>query len=104
MQFIAETKFYIKAEADKLHLNFEIVDTEVLSLSFTPVNYFIVTNMDLALFKATQVLKKNLHTRVFGSQFPSLPRQSPRTRVDKDSVIYYDASAVASGYGKQSNK
>ncbi len=50
--------------------------------------------MNLALFKATQVLKKNLNWHVFGSGFPSLPRQSPMTRVDKDSVIYYDASAV----------
>lgn len=50
--------------------------------------------MNLALFKATQVLKKNLNWYVFGSGFSSLPRQSPMTRVDKDSVIYYDASAV----------
>lgn len=65
-----------------------------MSLSFKPVNNFIVTNMNLALFKATQILKKNLNWRVFGSGFPSLARQSPKTRVDKDSVIYYDASAV----------
>ena len=95
LQFMAETKFYIKAEADKLALNFEIVETEIMSLSFTPVNGFIVTNINLALFKASQVFKKNLNWKVFGSGFPSLPRQSPKTRVDKDSVIYYDASAVA---------
>ncbi len=64
-------------------------------MSFTPVNGFIVTNMNLALFKASQVLQKNLNWRVFGSGFPSLPRQSPKTRVDQDSVIYYDASAIA---------
>lgn len=50
--------------------------------------------MNLALFKASQVLKKNLNWKVFGSGFPSLARQSPMTRVDKDSVLYYDASAV----------
>jgi hypothetical protein len=51
--------------------------------------------MNLALFKANQVLQKNLHWRVFGSDFPSLARQSPKTRVDKDTVIYWDASALA---------
>jgi hypothetical protein len=65
-----------------------------MSLSFTPVNGFIVTNMNLALFKATEVLKKNLNWRVFGSGFPSLPRDMPLTRVDATQVIYYDSSAV----------
>jgi hypothetical protein len=65
-----------------------------MSLSFTPVNGFFVTNMNLALFKATEVLKKNLNWRVFGSGFPSLPRQTPMTRVDASQVIYYDSSAV----------
>jgi hypothetical protein len=65
-----------------------------MSLSFTPVNAFIVTNMNLALFKASQVLKKNLNWKVFGSGFPSLPRQTPMTRVDSTQVIYYDTSAV----------
>ena len=82
LQFIAETKLYIRAGADKLALNFEIIEAEVMSLSFTPVNAFIVTNMNLALFKASQVLKKNLNWKVFGSGFPSLPRQTPMTRVD----------------------
>ena len=59
------------------------------------MNGFIVTNMNLALFKASQVLQKNLNWRVFGSGYPSLPRQSPITRVDADTVIYYDASAIA---------
>ncbi len=94
LQFIAETRFYIKAGADKLALNFEIVEAEVMSLSFTPVNAFIVTNMNLALFKASQVLKKNLNWKVFGSGFPSLPRQTPKTRVDSNQVMYYDTSAV----------
>jgi len=95
LQFVAETRFYIEASSDKLALNFKIVEAEVLSLAFTPVNYFIVTNMNLALFKATEVIKKNLNWRVFGSDFPSLPRQSPKTRVDENSTIYWDASAIS---------
>jgi len=84
-------------------LDFQIVDAEVMSLSFTPVNGFIVTNMNLALFKASQVLKKNLNWNVFGSGFPSLPRQSPKTRVNNDSVIYYDASAVGESYQQRNH-
>lgn len=94
LQFIAETRIYIKAFADKKTLNFQVLDADVMSLSFTPVNNFIVTNMNLALFKASQVLKKNIGSSVFGTGFPSLSRQSPVTRVDNDSVIYYDSSAV----------
>ena len=76
-------------------MNFEIVEADVTSLTFTPVNNYIVSNMNLALFKATQVIKKNLNWKVFGSGYSTLPRQSPRTRVDKDQVIYWDASATA---------
>ncbi len=39
-------------------------------------------------------MKKNLKFKTFGTGFPLLGRQSPKTRVDADSVIYYDASAV----------
>lgn len=59
--------------------------------------------MNLALFKATQVLKKNLNWKVFGSGFPSLHRQSPKTRVDRDSVMYYDASAIASNFNYEAS-
>ena len=94
LQFVAITRSFIKASADKLALNFQIVDADVLALSFTPVNNFVVTNMMLALFKATKVLKKNLNWKVFGTGFPSLPRKNPMTKVDKDSVIYYEAPAT----------
>lgn len=63
-------------------------------MTFSPVDNFYVSNLNLAMFKADQVIKKNLKHRVFGCGFPSLPRESPRTRVDHDYVIYYDASAV----------
>ncbi len=93
LQFIAQTKFYIRAYADKLALNFDLHEADVLSLSFTPVNSFIVTNMNLALFKANQVIQKHLKSKLFGSGFPSIPRASPKTRVDTNYTIYYDAAS-----------
>jgi hypothetical protein len=78
---LAETRFFIKAYADKLALNFEVVSAEALSLAFIPVNSYFVTNMNLALFKFNEVMKKMKAQKVFGTGFPTVPRQSPRTRV-----------------------
>jgi len=78
---LAETRFFIKAYADKLALNFEVASAEALSLEFIPVNNYFVNNMNLALFKFNEVMKKMKNQKVFGTGYPSIPRQSPRTRV-----------------------
>ena len=54
--------------------------------------------MNLALFKAGQVMNKNIKAKVFGTGFPSIPRESPKTRVDQNWTIYYDTSALNSTY------
>lgn len=74
-------------------MNFEITDATVKSLSFTPVNNFFVTNLNLAFFKAEQVLKKNIGQKVFGTGFPTIPMQFPKTSLDREKVMFYDAAA-----------
>jgi hypothetical protein len=36
-----------------------------------------------------------LKSQLFGTGFPTLPRQLPKTRVDQDKTIFYDASAFS---------
>jgi hypothetical protein len=40
-------------------------------------------------------MKKMKAQKVFGTGYPSLARQSPRTRVEDKWVLYYDSSAHA---------
>jgi hypothetical protein len=44
------------------------------------------------LFKANEVLRKLRGIKVFGSGFPSLPRELPATEVTDDYTIFYDNS------------
>ena len=61
-------------------------------MSFEPVGDFHVSNINLAMFKANQILHKLKGVKVFGTGFPSLPREFPKTEVTEDYVIYYDGS------------
>jgi hypothetical protein len=61
-------------------------------MSFDPVDSFYVSNMNLALFKANMAMKSLINTYTFGTGFPTVPRSLPRTKVDKDYVVYYDSS------------
>ncbi len=36
-----------------------------------------------------------MKSQLFGTGFPTLPRQLPKTRVDQDKTIFYDASAFS---------
>lgn len=92
MNFSADVRFFIEARADKIELDFTIVDAEAVNLNFKPVGSYFVGNINLALFKANQVLHKLKGTKVFGTGFPSLAREAPGTEVTQDYVVYYDLS------------
>jgi hypothetical protein len=53
-----------------------------------------VTNIALATYKANQVLHKLIGTTTFGTGYPILPRELPKTRVDTDYAFFYDASHI----------
>lgn len=65
---------------------------EVLNLSFEPVRNFYVGNMVLATYKVKSILKNLVNTHLFGTGFPTLERDSPKTSVERESVLYYDNS------------
>lgn len=92
LKFTSNNKFYINAEATTKTLSFKIILAEVLNLSFEPVGSFFVSNIPLALYKVNQAMKKLANTFVFGTDFPTVPRDLPKTTVSKDYILYYDAS------------
>ena len=48
LNFEAITKFYVKATVGKYELDFKILDSEVLWLTFHQVNNFTISNLNLA--------------------------------------------------------
>ena len=65
-------------------------------MSFKPVGDFYVNNLNLAMFKVDQILQKLKGQRVFGTGFPSIAREYPKTEVGEDYVVYYDGSHTKS--------
>lgn len=62
-------------------------------MSFMPVADFPPPpNINLAMFKVNQILQKLKGVKVFGSGFPTLAREYPKTEITEDYVIYYDGS------------
>jgi hypothetical protein len=95
MRFKASTRIYIKVEVTTRTLNFRILYADILNLSFQPVGAYVVNNMNLAMFKANSVIKKVSNTYTFGSGFPTIVRELPKAKVEKDSVLYYDSGHFA---------
>jgi hypothetical protein len=94
MKFSAKTKLYIVVAATTSALSFKIIAVEIMDLSFEPVGTYYVGNMDLAMYRATKVFQKLVNTFTFGTDFPSIPRHTPKTRVEHDWVFYYDTSHI----------
>lgn len=74
MRFTASTRLYIHASATTRTLSFKIKEAQLDDLSFDTVGKYVVKNIDLAKFKATQVLKKIENSHTFGTDFPSPTR------------------------------
>ena len=72
MKFESETVYYILVEAGKTKINFSILEADVVNISFKPVGDFYVGNYNLALWKATEVIKKMHNTKVFGDGYPNI--------------------------------
>lgn len=85
-------KIYIVAEATTKTLTFKIIEADMMNLSFQPVGNYFVNNLNLAMFKANSVLRRLANTYTFGTGFPTIPRELPRTKVSRDYVIYFDSS------------
>jgi hypothetical protein len=94
LKFKAATKLYIKAEATTHTLTFKIIEAEVENMSFEPVGSYFVSNIDLAMYKAKSAIRQIINTFTFGTGFPTIPREYPKTRVDTNHVLYYDVSQL----------
>jgi hypothetical protein len=94
LKFKANSKLAIKAEATTHTLTFKIIEAELLNLSFEPVGSYFVSNIQLAMFKANSVIKNIKDTFTFGTGFPTIVREMPKTRVDQEQVLYYDTSHI----------
>ena len=94
MKFTASTRLYIAASLTTKTLSFKISEAQIDDLSFEPVDKYVVKNIELAEFKATQVLKKVENSNVFGTGFPSPTRHNPKIRVERDWVFSYDNSHI----------
>ena len=81
LKFNAGVKLYIKVEAKQVHLDFTIVGTEMVNLNFEAAGQYVVNNMELAKFKANKILDQLKNTRTFGSGFPTVVRDIPKTLV-----------------------
>jgi hypothetical protein len=82
------------AQATTHTLTFKIIEAELLNLSFEPVGSYFVSNIQLAMFKANSVIKNIKDTFTFGTGFPTIVREMPKTRVDQEQVLYYDTSHI----------
>jgi len=92
LKFTAGVKIYIVAEASTKTLTFKITQAEMMNLSFQPVGNYFVNNLNLAMFKANSVLRKLANTYTFGTGFPTISRELPKTKVSRNYVLYYDSS------------
>lgn len=96
MKFTAKTRIFIVAAATNNNLSFKIKLVDIDDLSFQPIGNFFVSNFDLAYWKANRIVQKLANTFTFGTDFPTIQRDSPKTRVDRDWVFYYDNSHLQS--------
>lgn len=96
MKITAKTRIYITVEATTKSLSFKITEAEFDDLTFNPVGNYFVNNIDLAFYRATKILKKVVGTQTFGTGFPTVVRELPKTRVDTNWVFYYDSSHIGS--------
>jgi len=85
---------YIKAGATTKTLTFKLIEAQLENLAFVSGGKYVVKNLELAAFKATQVLKKVENSDAFGTDYPSPTREHPKTRVERDWVFHYDNSHI----------
>lgn len=91
MRFKSTNRIYIKVEVTTRTLNFRIIYADILNLSFQPVGSYVVSNMNLAMFKAKSIINKVTNTYTFGTGFPTIVRELPKAKVEQDVVLYYDS-------------
>jgi hypothetical protein len=94
LKFTVNTRLYIEAAATTKTLSFKIVNATLDDISFDTVGKYNVRNVELATYRASQILKSVENTMTFGTNFPSPTREFPKTRVDRDYVFYYDNSHI----------
>lgn len=92
MKFTVNTRLYIAAAATTKTLTFKIVKASLDDISFETVGKYTVRNLELATYRASQILKSVENTMTFGTNFPSPTKEFPKTRVDRDWVFFYDNS------------
>lgn len=68
-----------------------------MHLEFEPVGSYYVNNLNLAMFKASQLLAKLQKTPVFGNGYPLNYKEYPKTEVRESFVVYYDAHSISLG-------
>lgn len=94
MKFTLKSRVYVTAEASTKTLDFKISSSIIDDISFEPVGNYFVNNFELAKYRAGKVLSKIVGTQTFGTGFPTVARELPKTRVDPNWVFYYDSSHI----------
>ena len=75
-------------------LNLEVARAEVINANFYSAGDFYVNNLDLAMFKMDEVLKKLHKNKVFGDGFPILPLENPKVSMNENYTLFYDPSHI----------
>lgn len=92
LRFKSVSKIYIKAGITTKTLTFKIIYGDIINLTFEPVGSYFVSNINLAMFKANSIMNRLKDTYTFGTGYPTIIRELPKTVVEKDYVFYYDSS------------
>ena len=58
LNFHADVEIFVKVSASQRSINLEVMKAEAVDIDFIPVGDFYVNNLDLAMFKVDEVLKK----------------------------------------------
>jgi hypothetical protein len=101
--FIIPVSFFIKLVPGYEQLDL-IVDSAVGAAAFQPVGSFVVLDQELANFKLSMALRSLQAYKVFGSGFPTWPRDAPDVMMHSSGKYFllFDASQIPNG--KQSTQ
>jgi hypothetical protein len=63
------------------------------------VGSYFVSNINLAMYKVNAAMKSLINMFTFGTGFPTMPREFPKTRVEEKQVLYSDVSQLSAELG-----
>lgn len=95
-EFNIPVTFFIKGSLGYEEMTFTIAAATTQSTSFKVVGNYFVSDPALAQFKINMALKSLIGYKVFGSGFPTWPRDLPEFEVDTAGryIFLYDSSQI----------